>query len=182
MPIILTVLGFLWWWPIGLLLLGLFLGRGKFGCRRHLAYAGDEPMFDRDHGRDRWERNMTRLQEKMEKVRDRMDRVRSGGGLRGALDELKPSPSTNTAEVVQAPPKRRSTSSEDFPAPECVFRDATEFDESSAVGERPSDGFRCRETTRASDVSQPSAAPEPQVFAPGRHFELPPCCASRRPD
>ena len=36
MPIILTVLGFLWWWPIGLVLLGLFLGRGKFGSWRHL--------------------------------------------------------------------------------------------------------------------------------------------------
>jgi hypothetical protein len=79
MPIILTVLGFLWWWPIGLLLLALFISRGRFGCRRHLAYAGDEPMFDRDHGRDRWERKMTRLQDKMEKVRDRMDRFRGGG-------------------------------------------------------------------------------------------------------
>ena len=26
MPVILTVLGFLWWWPMGLLLLGLFIG------------------------------------------------------------------------------------------------------------------------------------------------------------
>jgi hypothetical protein len=78
MPIILTVLGFLWWWPIGLLLLALFVGRGKFGCRRHLSYAGDTPMFGRDHSQDRWEHKMTRLQEKMDKVRDRMDRVRGG--------------------------------------------------------------------------------------------------------
>ena len=83
MPIILTVLGFLWWWPLGLVLLGLFLGRGKFGYRRHLAYAGDEPMFDRDHGRDRWERKMDRIQEKMERVRNRMDRVRGRGGWFG---------------------------------------------------------------------------------------------------
>jgi len=48
-------------------------------------------MFDRDHGRDRWERKMTRLQEKMEKVRDRMDRVRSGG------DWFGPSTSGNRA-------------------------------------------------------------------------------------
>ncbi len=79
MPIILTVLGFLWWWPIGLLLLGLFLGRGKLGCWRHLSYAGDAPMFNRDHGRDRWDRKMVRLQSKMEKVRDRMDRLRGAG-------------------------------------------------------------------------------------------------------
>src|SRR5277367_3820004 len=78
MPIILTVLGFLWWWPIGLLLLALFVSRGRFGCWRHLSYAGDAPMFDREHGRDRWERKMTRLQEKMEMVRGRMDRVRGG--------------------------------------------------------------------------------------------------------
>jgi Protein of unknown function (DUF2852) len=79
MPIILTVLGFLWWWPIGLLLLGLFIGRGKFGCRRHLSYAGDSPMFGRDQGRDRWDRKMTRLQEKMEMVRAKADHFRSGG-------------------------------------------------------------------------------------------------------
>jgi hypothetical protein len=79
MPIILTVLGFLWWWPIGLVLLGLFLGRGKFGCRRSLSYAGDAPMFGGDHGRDRWERKMTRLQEKMEMVRAKADQFRSGG-------------------------------------------------------------------------------------------------------
>ena len=78
MPIILTVLGFLWWWPIGLLLLGLFVGRGKFGCGRHLSYAGDTPMFGRDHGRDHWEHKMTRLQEKMEMVRAKTDQFRGG--------------------------------------------------------------------------------------------------------
>jgi hypothetical protein len=90
LPIILTVLGFLWWWPLGLLLLGLFIGRGKFGCRRHLAYAGEAPMFDGNHsgdrwerGRDRWERKMTRLQEKMDIVRARMDRASSPGGWFG---------------------------------------------------------------------------------------------------
>ena len=60
-------------------LLGLFLGRGKFGCRRPLSYAGDAPMFDGDHGRDRWERKMTRLQEKMEMVRAKADRFRGAG-------------------------------------------------------------------------------------------------------
>jgi hypothetical protein len=83
LPIILTVLGFLWWWPLGLLLLGLFIGRGKFGCRRHLAYAGEAPMVDWEHGRDRWERKMTRLQEKMDIVRARMDRATSPGGWFG---------------------------------------------------------------------------------------------------
>jgi hypothetical protein len=79
MPIILTVLGFLWWWPIGLVLLGLFLGRGKFGFRRSLSYAGDAPMFSGGHGPDRWERKLTRLQDKMEMVRAKADQFRSGG-------------------------------------------------------------------------------------------------------
>ena len=88
MPILLTVLGFLWWWPLGLLLLGLFIARGKFGYWRRPIFAGDAaPMVDWEHGRerwergrDRWERKIARLQGKMEKVRDRMDRVTSAGG------------------------------------------------------------------------------------------------------
>ena len=32
MPIILTVLGFLWWWPIGLLLSPSFSGEGSSGA------------------------------------------------------------------------------------------------------------------------------------------------------
>jgi Protein of unknown function (DUF2852) len=91
MPIILTVLGFLWWWPIGLVLLGLFIGRGKFGRRHHLSYAGDAPMFCGNQGRDRWDRKMTRLQEKMEMVRAKADQFRSGG------DWFSPSTSGNRA-------------------------------------------------------------------------------------
>jgi Protein of unknown function (DUF2852) len=86
MPVILTVLGFMWWWPIGLLLLALFLARGRFGCWRHLSYAGEASMFEGNHGRDRWERGgdrwerkVARLQEKMERVRERADRFRSRG-------------------------------------------------------------------------------------------------------
>src|SRR5271165_7581914 len=83
MPILLTVLGFLWWWPLGLLLLGLFLWRGRFGCWGHSIYAGDGPMLDWEHRGDRWERKLARMQEKIEKVRGRMDRVRSRGGWFG---------------------------------------------------------------------------------------------------
>ena len=79
MPILLTVLGFLWWWPLGLLLLALFIGRGKFGCRRHLSYAGEAPMFDRNHDGDHWERKVARLQEKMDRIRAQADRFRSRG-------------------------------------------------------------------------------------------------------
>jgi hypothetical protein len=36
-------------------------------------------MLDLEHGRDRWERKMSRMQEKMERLRSRMDRVTSRG-------------------------------------------------------------------------------------------------------
>ncbi len=78
MPIILTVLGFLWWWPLGFLILGLLIARRRFGPWRHpIYYAGDGPMLDWEHGGDRWARKMSRMQEKMEIMRARMDRVRS---------------------------------------------------------------------------------------------------------
>ncbi len=79
MPILLTILGFLWWWPLGLLILAFLIARrGRMGCWRHPAYAWDAPMADGEHGRDRWERKMARLQEKMEMMRTRMERVRGG--------------------------------------------------------------------------------------------------------
>ncbi len=77
MPLFLTILAFIWWWPLGLLLLGFLIARGRFGCWGRAMYAGDGPMMNWEHGRDRWERKMGRMQEKMERMRGRMDRVRS---------------------------------------------------------------------------------------------------------
>jgi hypothetical protein len=48
-------------------------------------------MLDWEHGRDRWERKMARMQEKIECIRTRMDRVRSRG------DWFGPSSSGNRA-------------------------------------------------------------------------------------
>ena len=127
MPIILTVLGFLWWWPIGLLLLGLFLGRGKFGCWRHLSYVGERPMFDGDHGRDRWERKMTRLQEKMEKVRGRMDRVRGGDWLGPATSGNRAFDDYRTETLKRLEEEQREF--KDFLARLRFARDRAEFDQ-----------------------------------------------------
>ena len=77
MPLFLTLLGFLWWWPLGFLILGFLIARGRFGCWRHPIYSGDGPMLDWEHGRDRWERKMAGLQQKMENMRAGMARVRS---------------------------------------------------------------------------------------------------------
>ena len=77
MALVLMILGFLWWWPLGLLILGLLIARGKLGGRCHSIYAGDGPMLGLGHGGDRWERKVARMQEKMERMRGRMDRVRN---------------------------------------------------------------------------------------------------------
>jgi hypothetical protein len=86
MPIVLTVLGFLWWWPLGLLILAFLIARGRFGYWRLPAYAWDGPTLDREHAQDRWEhatdrweRKAARMQHKMERIRAKMDRVAGRG-------------------------------------------------------------------------------------------------------
>ena len=84
MPVVLMILGFIWWWPVGLIILGFLIARHKYGYWRRPMYVGNGPMSDWDCRMDRWEerldRKMTRMQEKMERVRDRMERYRNRGG------------------------------------------------------------------------------------------------------
>jgi len=90
MPLILMILGFIWWWPVGLAILAFLLARGRFGCGRRALFAGDEPMMfghrmDRYEDRmaraqERMERGVARAQEKIERVRARMEQHRSRGG------------------------------------------------------------------------------------------------------
>ena len=77
MPLFLMILGFMCWWPLGLLMLGFLIARGRFGCWGRPMYAGGGPMMNWEHGRDRFERKMGRMQEKMERMRDRMERFTS---------------------------------------------------------------------------------------------------------
>jgi hypothetical protein len=56
--IALTVLGFIFWWPIGLALLFYTIGSRKMGC----------------WSQDRFENKMQRMQYKMERMRNRMER------------------------------------------------------------------------------------------------------------
>ena len=79
MPIILMILGFIWWWPLGLLILGFLIARGRIGWRHHAVYAGDGIMFDGERGGDRFDRKIARLQEKMERIRGRIDRFKGRG-------------------------------------------------------------------------------------------------------
>jgi hypothetical protein len=65
--IIATILGFIFWWPIGLALLLYTLWSRKMGCWSH-------------HDSDRWQNRMERMQYKMERMRDRMERRGFGFG------------------------------------------------------------------------------------------------------
>jgi hypothetical protein len=56
--ILLMILGFMVWWPVGLMVLAFIIGRGRMGC----GYPGD-----------RWQRKMERLQDKMERLHGRGD-------------------------------------------------------------------------------------------------------------
>jgi hypothetical protein len=85
MPVVLMILGFIWWWPLGLLILGYLIMRHKHGCWRAPFYAGSGPMMGNwNCHAERWEehldRKMARMQEKMQRVRDRMESYRSRGG------------------------------------------------------------------------------------------------------
>ncbi len=61
--IILMILGFIWWWPVGLAILAFTIWSRNMGC----------------YGGDRWQRKMQRMEEKMGRMRERMERF--GGGF-----------------------------------------------------------------------------------------------------
>jgi hypothetical protein len=82
-PLILMILGFIWWWPIGLVILAVLLARGRLGCWHRPMFAGGYgPGGGYDHPADRWDNKMARMQEKMDRVRSKMDRCGWGGGDR----------------------------------------------------------------------------------------------------
>jgi Protein of unknown function (DUF2852) len=56
--IALMILGFIAWWPIGLVVLALLIGSGKMGCWSH-------------RGGGRWQAKMERMQAKMDRMRAR---------------------------------------------------------------------------------------------------------------
>jgi hypothetical protein len=54
--IVLMILGFVFWWPVGLAILAFTFWSKNMGC----------------HGGERWQRKMARMEEKMGRMRDRM--------------------------------------------------------------------------------------------------------------
>ena len=61
--IIVMILGFIFWWPVGLAILGYIIWSKSMGC----------------HGGERWERKMHRMEDKMNRMRERFG---GGGGWR----------------------------------------------------------------------------------------------------
>jgi hypothetical protein len=65
--IVLMILGFWAWWPLGLVILAFIIGSGRMGCWNH-------------HGMNRW-------QDKMDRVRSKVDWCPSSGNR--AFDEYR---------------------------------------------------------------------------------------------
>jgi hypothetical protein len=61
--IVLMILGFIFWWPIGLAILAFTIWSRNMGC----------------YGSDRWQRKMERMEEKMGRMRERMQGFGAGG-------------------------------------------------------------------------------------------------------
>src|ERR1700742_4150773 len=62
--IVLMVLGFIFWWPIGLAILAYIFWSKNMGC----------------HSAERWQHKMQRMEEKMGRMRERMQGGFGGGG------------------------------------------------------------------------------------------------------
>jgi hypothetical protein len=88
MAIVLMILGFIAWWPLGLIILAVLIASGRIGCWHQPMMAGGERMGCwSHHGMSRWESKMQRMQDKMDRVRTKMEGVRSGdwwGGPRSS--------------------------------------------------------------------------------------------------
>jgi hypothetical protein len=65
--IVLMILGFIFWWPIGLIILGIVIGSRKMSCWSYRGY-------------DRWHDH---VQDKMDRMRAKMSSCGFGGGWSG---------------------------------------------------------------------------------------------------
>jgi len=80
MGLFLMVLGFMWWWPLGLIILAALIANGRIGYRRRLQFAGSGPTGDWDHVT-----RMDRIGEKADRVPANQrgsEQVFRGGGTR----------------------------------------------------------------------------------------------------
>ena len=69
--IALTVVSFILFWPLGLVLLGFLIGRGRMACWTH-------------GSTDRWQRRRERMQRRMERMQTAAERWSGCGGYRAS--------------------------------------------------------------------------------------------------
>ena len=69
--IMLAVLGFIFWWPVGLAVLAFSIFSGRFGRHGMGCWQHQDGPWDRHMGR--WQSKMERMQEKMDRLRGKMD-------------------------------------------------------------------------------------------------------------
>jgi len=69
--IALTVVSFILFWPLGLVLLGFLIGRGRTACWTH-------------GSTDRWQRRRERMQRRMERMQTAAERWSGCGGYRAS--------------------------------------------------------------------------------------------------
>src|SRR5580700_2835895 len=137
--IVLMILGFIVWWPLGLAVLAFMIGSGRMGCWSHRSVA-------------RWQDKMERMQEKMDRVRGHMDRMgaaqdwwgqpRSSGNR--AFDEYR----TETLHRLE----EEQREFQEFLRRLRFAKDKTEFDQ-----------FMAERRNRPSPPPSPPPAPEPQA-------------------
>jgi hypothetical protein len=99
--IVLVVLGFIVWWPIGLALLFFKLGSRNMGC------------WDRQ---GRFEHKMQRMQDKMERMRGRMESRGFGGFGFGEPTSKRSSMSSRASSSACVTPRTRKSSTSSWPS------------------------------------------------------------------
>ena len=140
--ILLMILGFMWWWPVGLMILAYIIGSGRMGCGYH---------------GDRWQRKMERLQDKMERVRSHMEGRGDWWGNRGssgnhAFDEYR-------AETLKRL-EDEQREFRDFLARLRFAKDKTEFDAFMAERRNRSQGTGSQDP--GTPGTGPQSPPQPQ--------------------
>ncbi len=67
--IAITVLSFVFFWPLGFVVLGFLLGSGRMGCWHR--------NYDDNWRRDRWQRKMDRMQRGFDRMQDGINRAQA---------------------------------------------------------------------------------------------------------
>ncbi len=125
----LTVLSFILWWPLGLVVLGFLIGSGRMACWAQ-------------GGGTRWQRRMERMQQRMGRMQAAAERWGCGasGGGAGPLGAPAIAPLTNTACETLRRLEDEQREFMEFLDRLRHAKDKVEFDEFMAERRRRSEG------------------------------------------